>query len=541
VKRRQFLVDSMKSSVVLAAAAEVAAAPQPTPTRAPSPQLPTFEFAEWTLDQFQRAMISGELTSARLTEAYLKRIAGLDRQGPSVNALIELNPEAMDLARACDHERIATGSRGPLHGIPILVKDNLDTADRMQTTAGSLALVGPSALRDSFLVARLRDAGAIILEKTNLSEWANFRGSNSISGWSGRGGLTRNPYALDRSAAGSSSGSAAAVSANFVAVAIGTETDGSIVAPATYCGIVGLKPTLGWLSRTGIIPIAASQDTAGPMTRTVTDAAILQSVLTARDPQDLSTVATGRPNHPDFREHLRSDALRGIRIGVARDFFRSHRMMNPLIQRTLDSLKEAGAILIDPVRIPNRGDVGEAEFEVMLYEFKAGLNAYLASCGPDVPVKSLAEVIAFNERVAERELKLFGQDTLVRAEAKGPLTEPAYRVARELCLRRARAEGIDSVMDRDKLDVLVAPTGGPAHVIDLINGDRWLGGSSTLAAVAGYPNITVPCGTVGGLPVGFSFFGRAWSDAKLLGYAYAFEQILQARRPPEFQPTLKVL
>jgi len=541
VKRRQFLVDSMKSSVVLAAAAEVAAAPQPTPTRAPSPQLPTFEFAEWTLDQFQRAMISGELTSARLTEAYLKRIAGLDRQGPSVNALIELNPEAMDLARACDHERIATGSRGPLHGIPILVKDNLDTADRMQTTAGSLALVGPSALRDSFLVARLRDAGAIILEKTNLSEWANFRGSNSISGWSGRGGLTRNPYALDRSAAGSSSGSAAAVSANFVAVAIGTETDGSIVAPATYCGIVGLKPTLGWLSRTGIIPIAASQDTAGPMTRTVTDAAILQSVLTARDPQDLSTVATGRPNHPDFREHLRSDALRGIRIGVARDFFRSHRMMNPLIQRTLDSLKEAGAILIDPVRIPNRGDVGEAEFEVMLYEFKAGLNAYLASRGPDVPVKSLAEVIAFNERVAERELKLFGQDTLVRAEAKGPLTEPAYRVARELCLRRARAEGIDSVMDRDKLDVLVAPTGGPAHVIDLINGDRWLGGSSTLAAVAGYPNITVPCGTVGGLPVGFSFFGRAWSDAKLLGYAYAFEQILQARRPPEFQPTLKVL
>jgi len=531
----------MKSSVVLAAAAEVAAAPQPTPTRAPSPQLPTFEFAEWTLDQFQRAMISGELTSARLTEAYLKRIAGLDRQGPSVNALIELNPEAMDLARACDHERIATGSRGPLHGIPILVKDNLDTADRMQTTAGSLALVGPSALRDSFLVARLRDAGAIILEKTNLSEWANFRGSNSISGWSGRGGLTRNPYALDRSAAGSSSGSAAAVSANFVAVAIGTETDGSIVAPATYCGIVGLKPTLGWLSRTGIIPIAASQDTAGPMTRTVTDAAILQSVLTARDPQDLSTVATGRPNHPDFREHLRSDALRGIRIGVARDFFRSHRMMNPLIQRTLDSLKEAGAILIDPVRIPNRGDVGEAEFEVMLYEFKAGLNAYLASRGPDVPVKSLAEVIAFNERVAERELKLFGQDTLVRAEAKGPLTEPAYRVARELCLRRARAEGIDSVMDRDKLDVLVAPTGGPAHVIDLINGDRWLGGSSTLAAVAGYPNITVPCGTVGGLPVGFSFFGRAWSDAKLLGYAYAFEQILQARRPPEFQPTLKVL
>ncbi len=532
MNRREFLQGSLLSGSALItheAAAALGAA---------TPAFPPFAFAEWTLSQLQRGMETGELTSAQITEAYWERIGELDRQGPRVNSLIELNPEAMDLARALDQERRSQGARGPLHGIPVLVKDNLDTGDRMQTTAGSLALVGPPAPRDAFVVERLRAAGAVLLGKTNLSEWANFRSANSISGWSARGGLTRNPYALDRSAAGSSTGSAAAVSANFAAVAVGTETDGSIVAPATYCGIVGLKPTLGWVSRSGIIPIAASQDTAGPMTRTVTDAALLLSAIAAVDPRDAATNAPGRPATANFQEFLRPEALRGARIGVARDFFRPHRKMDPVIAAALEALRSAGAVLVDPVRFPDRGNIGEAEFEVMLYEFKAGLNAYLATRGPELRVKSLADVIAFNEREAARELRLFDQDILLRAAAKGSLNDDAYREARKTCLRRARTEGIDAVMDEHRLDALVAPTGGPAHLLDPVNGDRWQGGSSSLAAVAGYPNITVPCGTVVGLPVGLSFFGRAWSDARLLGFAFAFEQATRARTPPTFQPTI---
>lgn len=531
MNRRKFLRGTLGSGsalIIRGAAAEAETVPSSPP----------FAFAEWTLGQFQKAMEAGELTSVQITEAYLDRIEKLDRQGPRVNSLIEVNPEAVDLARARDEERSAKGARGPLHGIPVLVKDNLDTGDRMQTTAGSLALVGRPAPRDAFVVERLRAAGAVILGKTNLSEWANFRSSNSISGWSGRGGLTRNPYALDRSAAGSSTGSAAAVSANFAAVAVGTETDGSIVAPATYCGIVGLKPTLGWVSRTGIIPIAASQDTAGPMTRTVTDAALLLEAMSAVDPRDPATNVPSRPATTNFQEFLRPEALRGARIGVVRDFFRPHRKMDPVLTAALETLQRAGAVLVDPVRLPNRETLGEAEFEVMLYEFKAGLNAYLATRSPEPPVKSLADVIAFNEREAERELSLFGQDLLLRAEAKGPLTEDAYRHARDTCLRWARTEGIDAAMDEQRLDALVAPTGGPAHLLDPVNGDRWHGHSSSPAAVAGYPNITVPCGVVVGLPVGLSFFGRAWSDARLLGLAFAFEQATRARTPPKFQLTI---
>jgi len=474
-----------------------------------------------------------------LARLYLKRIEEVDRRGPRLNAVIELNPEALRIAEALDRERRTTGPRGPLHGIPVLIKDNIDTHDRMTTTAGSLALTGSIAPRDSFIVERLRTAGLVILGKTNLSEWANFRGSRSISGWSGRGGLTRNPYAIDRSPSGSSSGSAAAVSASLCAIAIGTETDGSIVSPASYCGVVGVKPTVGLVSRSGIIPISASQDTAGPIARTVADAAALLGAMTGVDSRDPATGASaGKPT--DYTGFLDTQALRGARIGVARNFFGWHPRVDRLMETALEGMRREGAVLVDPASLPSRQGLGDAEHLVMLYEFKTGLNAYFASLGPNAPVKSVKDLIQFNERNGERELPFFGQEILIEAEAKGPLTDQTYLDARARCLKWARDDGIDALMDKHQLDAFIAPTTGPAHTLDLITGDRGLGGSSSYAAVAGYPSITIPAGNIFGLPMGISFFGRAWSEPKLIAIGYAFEQATKARMTPRFLPTAPI-
>lgn len=500
----------------------------------------SFALQEITVAELQRGMASGRFTAAALVRQYLKRIDEIDRRGPRLESVIELNPDAFAIAQALDRERKAKGPRGPLHGIPVLIKDNIDTHDRMTTTAGSLALAGSIAPRDSFLAERLRAAGAVILGKTNLSEWANFRGSRSISGWSGRGGLTRNPYAIDHSTSGSSAGSAAAVSANLCAVAVGTETDGSIVSPSSYCGVVGLKPTVGLVSRSGIIPISASQDTAGPIARTVADAAALLGAMTGVDSRDAATEASAGKAERNYTRFLDETALHGARIGVARNFFGWHSRVDLVMETALATMRRKGALLLDPANLPSRQGLGDAEHQVMLYEFKAGLNAYFASLGSDVPVKSLKDLIAFNERNHDRELPFFAQEILVDAEAKGPLTEQAYLDARAKCLKWARQDGIDALMDQHQLDAIIAPTTGPAHTLDLINGDRGLGGSSTYAAVAGYPDITVPVGSIFGLPMGISFFGRAWSEPKLIALSYAFEQATKARRTPRFLATAEI-
>ena len=484
---------------------------------------PAFELEEVTTADLQKRMTAGSLTAHALTQLYLSRIAAIDKRGPALNAIIELNPDALSIAAALDAERKAKGPRGPLHGIPILIKDNIDTADRMMTTAGSLALLGSIAARDSVVAARLRSAGAVLLGKTNLSEWANFRSSHSTSGWSGRGGLTRNPYSLDRNACGSSSGSGAAVSANLCALAIGTETDGSIVCPASTNGVVGIKPTLGLIPATGIIPIAHSQDTAGPMARTVADAAILLGALTGMD----------------YTRSLDPDGLRGARIGVARDkFFGFNEETDRVIEAAIAEMKRRGAEIVDPADIPTAGKFDDSESEVLSYEFKNDLNLYLGALGPKAPVHSLADVIAFNESHRAQEMTYFGQDLMIKAQARGPLTSQEYLDALEKDHRLSRTEGIDAVMGKYRLDALVAPTAGPARCTDLLNGDHVPGGSSTPAAVAGYPNINVPAGYAFGLPVGISFFGAANSEALLIKLAYAFEQATRHRRAPKFLPRI---
>jgi amidase len=425
-----------------------------------------------------------------------------------------------------------------LHGIPILLKDNIGTHDRMTTTAGSLALLGSVPPRDSGVARKLREAGALLLGKTNLSEWANFRGSPSTSGWSGRGGLTRNPYALDRNPSGSSSGSAVAVSASLCAAAVGTETDGSIVSPSSLCGIVGIKPTVGLVSRAGIIPIAHSQDTAGPMARTVTDAALLLGAISGPDPADPATESSRDPAPPDYTKFLDPDGLRGARLGVARKFFRPGSIADKILDAAIEEMKRRGAVVVDPADLPSHGKFGGFSFEVLLYEFKADLNAYLASLGPEAPVHTLQEVIDFNLRNKDKELRYFGQETLIRAQEKGPLTEQAYLDALGKARRLSREEGIDAVMNQHKLDALVAPTTGPAAKTDVLYGNRGVGGSSGPAAVAGYPSITLPAGEAFGLPVGISFFGRAWSEPTLLKLAFAFEQATRARRAPAFPPSV---
>ncbi len=509
-------------------------------------EVKSFELDEITITQLQEGMKSGKFTARSLVEKYASRIdeidkpidKQLDKRGPAVNSILELNPDAPAIADALDQERKAKGARGPLHGIPVLIKDNIATADKMMTTAGSLALLGAKPPKDSFVAQKLRAAGAVILGKTNLSEWANIRSSHSTSGWSGRGGLTRNPYALDRNPCGSSSGTGAGISANLCAVGIGTETDGSIVCPSSANGLAGIKPTVGLVSRSGIIPISHTQDGAGPMCRTVRDAAILLGALTGVDSEDSATGASQGKSYSDYAQFCDPNGLKGARIGVARKYAGFSDPVDALLEQSLDALKKAGATLVDPADIETLGKFGDSELLVFLYELKADLNAYLARLGPGAPVHTLKDIIDFNERNRQKEMPYFGQDMFIKSEAKGPLTEKEYLDALAKNHQLARVEGIDALMDKHKLDAIVAPTGGPAWLTDLVNGDAFAGGSSNAAAVAGYPNINVTAGFISGLPVGISFFGRAWSEPTLIRIAYAFEQTTKARQAPRFLPSI---
>ncbi|PYT26154.1 MAG: amidase [Acidobacteria bacterium] len=529
MNRRTFLGVSALGSRALALTAQSEA-----PSSKPAP-VKAFELDEITISELAEGMQSGKYTAQSITQKYLERIEAIDKRGPGLNSVIEINPDALALAEKLDQERRERHVRGPLHGLPVLIKDNIDTADRMMTTAGSLALVGSIPRRDAFVARRLRESGAVILGKTNLSEWANFRSGHSISGWSGRGGQTRNPYALDRNPCGSSSGSGAAAAANLCAVAVGTETDGSVTCPSSINGLVGIKPTLGLVSRSGIIPIAHSQDTAGPMTRTVADAAVLLSTMAGIDPDDSVTNESGGRAQPDYTKFLDPNGLRRARIGVARKYFGFNEQVDKLMAAALDTMKRLGAEIIDPADIPTTGKFGDSEMEVLLYEFKADLNSYLERLGPQAPVKSMKDIIDFNEKHAAQELPYFGQDIMIKSQSKGPLTTPAYLKALKKNHELSRKKGIDAVMAEHKLDVLVAPTAPPAWLIDLATGDHSGGGDFTgPAAIAGYPHITVPAGYVFGLPVGISFVGKAYSENVLIRLAYAFEQATKVRKPPRF-------
>ncbi len=506
---------------------------------APAAPVDGFELEEATIADLGRQMADGERTSREIAGLYLGRIEALDGQGPTLRSVIETNPDALEIAEELDRERAAGNVRGPLHGVPILLKDNIATADRTTTTAGSLALEGSIPPRDAFVAAQLRRAGAVLLGKANLSEWANFRSNRSSSGWSARGGQCRNPYVLSRNPCGSSSGSGAAASANLCAAAVGTETDGSIICPSSANGLVGIKPTVGLVSRSGIVPISAVQDTAGPMARTVADAAALLSGMTGRDPLDEATAVSPVPS--DLGRHLEESGaadLSDLRIGVGRQFFDRDGRVDAVMEEAIETLRSLGAEIVDPVEIAHRQEVGRHEYEAMLYEFKAGLNAYLAELGDGAPVASLADVIAFNEANAEREMPFFGQEILIEAEGKGPLTEAAYRTARDTANRLSREEGLDTALAEHRLDAILGPSGGPAWVTDLVHGDTFSVGSSGAAAVAGYPNVTVPAGHVHGLPVGVSFFGAAWSEPTLIRIAWAFEQAAPHRRPPRFRASV---
>ncbi|MGA8166945.1 MAG: amidase [Candidatus Acidiferrales bacterium] len=504
-------------------------------TAAP-PDIAPFELDETTVVALQDGMKSGQFTARSIAQKYLDRIAEIDKQGPAINSVIEVNPDALSIADSLDDERESKGPRGPLHGIPVLIKDNIGTHDRMMTTAGSLALSGFTPTKDSAVARHLREAGAVILGKTNLSEWANFRSTHSSSGWSGRGGQTHNPYAIDRNPCGSSSGSGAAASANLAAITIGTETDGSIVCPSSANGVVGIKPTVGLVSRAGIIPISYSQDTAGPICRTVADAAALLGAIAGVDPDDAATKAPGRKAYPDYTKFLDRGGLRGARIGVVRKMFFLPEKLDPIMKNALDAMKSEGAILVDPAEIGTLDQFGRSENTVLQYEFKADMRAYLAQF-PNAPVHSLKEIIEFNESHHDQELLYFGQEIMIESEKRGPLTDKAYVDALAKNHLLARQQGIDAVMDKYKLDALIAPTAGPTWVTDLVDGDHDTGGSSSPAAVAGYPNINVPAGFIFGLPVGISFFGRAWSEPVLIKIAYAFEQATHIRRPPQFLST----
>ena len=536
--RRRFLQTGLLGGMGATLLPALAGAREMAGGTSPASGVESFELDELTAADFQAGLASGKFTSLSLTEKYLARIEAIDRQGPALNSVIEVNPDARAMAEALDQERKAKGTRGPLHGVPVLIKDNIDTADRMQTTAGSLSLVGSHPARDSYVVQKLRQAGAVILGKTNLSEWANIRSSHSTSGWSGRGGLTRNPYALDRNPCGSSSGSGAAVAANLCALAVGTETDGSVVCPSSANGIVGIKPTLGLVSRAGVIPIAHSQDTPGPMARTVRDAAILLGALAGVDSRDGATAQSAGKTEADYTRFLDPNGLRGARIGVARKYFGFSDSVDDLLNGVMEEMKRQGAVLVDPADLESHGKFDDTEFLVLLYELKADLNAYLAG-RPDAAVHSLKDVIEFNEKNKGKEMPYFAQDILIKAEAKGPLSSKEYVDALEANHRLSRAEGIDGVMDKSHLDAIMAPTGSPAWLTDLINGDHSTGGSANAAAVAGYPDITVPAGFIAGLPVGVSFFGRAWSEPVLLKIAYGFERATTARKPPRFLATVQ--
>ena len=538
--RRSFL----KTTLIGGAAATLAplypalGAARETDASNPVPQIKSFELDEITIPELQDGMKSGKFTARSLVEKYSARIQEIDKSGPTVNSILEMNPDALSIADALDQERKAKGPRGPMHGIPVLIKDNIDTADKMMTTAGSLALLGSKPAQDSFVAQKLRTAGAVILGKTNLSEWANIRSGHSTSGWSGRGGLTKNPYALDRNPCGSSSGTGAGISGNLCAVGIGTETDGSIVCPSSSNGLAGIKPTVGLVSRSGIIPISHTQDGAGPMCRSVRDAAILLGALTGVDARDSATAASAGRSYTDYIQFCDPNGLKGARIGVARKYFGFSDPVDALMQESLDVMKKQGATLVDPADIETLGKFDDTELLVFMYELKADLNAYLARLGPNAPVRNLKDVIDFNERNRQKEMPYFGQDLFLKAQEKGPLTDKAYLDALGKHRQLARTEGIDATMDKFHLDAIVAPTGGPAWITDLVNGDHVAGGSSNAAAVAGYPNINVTAGFISGLPVGISFFGRAWSEPALIRLAYAFEQSTKARQAPRFLPTI---
>jgi len=543
--RRNFLRTGVTATLATAAypalgAARVADAPTtPVPAPVAGHFERDFELDEITIDDLQKAFQSGQYSCRSLTEKYLARIQEIDKAGPMLNSVIELNPDALSIADALDQERKSKGPRGPLHGIPVLIKDNIDTADRMNTTAGSLALLGSRPPNDAFVAAQLRKAGAVLLGKTNLSEWANIRSSHSTSGWSGRGGLTRNPYALDRNPCGSSSGTGAAVSANLSVAGVGTETDGSVVCPSSSNGLAGLKPTVGLVSRSGIVPISHSQDTAGPMARTVRDVAILLGAMAGAYPEDSATADSRGKVFPDYTKFLDPRGLKGARLGVVRKYCGFNDAVDHFMDSLIDEMKRAGAEIADPADIPTIGKFDDSELTVFYYELKADLAAYLARRGSS-SVKSLKDVIDFNELNRGREMPYFGQDIFLKSEQKGPLTSKEYLDALALNRRLSRVEGIDFIMDKFKLDALVAPTAGPAWLTDLINGDHAAGNSSSAAAVAGYPNINVTAGYLWGLPVGISFFGRAWSEPTRLKIAYSFEQLTKARQKPRFLPTIDV-
>ena len=528
----------MRKACVLAVVCTASLVAAQAPATAP------FDLEELSIADLQQRLQAGQETSRSIVQKYIARIDAVDRNGPALRSVLEVNPDALTIADALDAERKSGRVRGPLHGIPILLKDNIATADKMMTTAGSLALAGAKPPADAYVAARLREAGAVILGKTNLSEWANFRSTHSSSGWSGRGGQTKNPYALDRNPSGSSSGSGAAVAANLAAAAVGTETDGSIVSPSTNNGLVGIKPTLGLLSRTGIVPIAHSQDTAGPMARSVADAAALLAAMAGVDKSDAATSTARRPARADYTRSLDAGGLKGARLGVVRNkLFGYSVAADRIAEAAIADMKRQGAVIVDPANIPTLGSFGDSEFNVLLYEFKADLNKYLTWLGPASPVHSLKDVIAFNDAHKDQEMPFFGQEIMTMAEKKGPLTTPAYRAALTKNHRQSRQLGIDLVMTKYRLDAFVAPSGAPPWLIDLVNGDSSVANSdspSTVTSVAGYPHITVPAGQVHGLPVGISFFGRAWSEPTLIKLAYAYEQATKRRKPPTFASTVDI-
>jgi len=495
---------------------------------------------EYSITEIQKLMVEGKLTAKQLVKNYLERIDKIDKSGPKINSIIELNPDALKIAENLDQVRKEDNSLGPLHGIPILIKDNIATADNMMTTAGSLALKGFRSTRDAFIVQKLRAAGAIILGKTNLSEWANFRSTRSTSGWSSRGGQARNPYVLDRSPCGSSSGSATAVAANLCSVSIGTETDGSIVCPAHVNSVVGVKPSIGLVSRTGIIPISHNQDTAGPIGRTVEDAAILLNAMVGVDPEDAQSITNEKDIPADYTEFLDVDGLKDARIGVARNFFGRNELVNQVIDNAIEKMEKAGAIIVDQLMLDSVKKLREPEYEVLLYDFKNDLNEFLEIFVPNEFPQTMKEIIEFNEKNKEIVMPYFGQEHFKKAEERGPLTDKVYKKALKDCHKYARDEGIDLAIKENKLDAIIAPTGGPAWPMDLVNGDHFTGGSSSLAAVAGYANITVPVGHVFGLPVGLSFFSGAFQEPTLLKIAYAFEQQTKARKSPKYLKRLEI-